>query len=159
MTLEPEDDPMTTADSAAHAGPAPDTSAPQAGAIRCSNAERERAGAAVQEAAGAGRLTMEETEERLGKVYAARYRHELEAFTADLPAVTKPAGWGLVFAMAREQFADDLTALTSRDRGRRTVAVRTVVIALAVLMFLMTVAMVVLHGIVPDGPEYGGGFH
>jgi hypothetical protein len=33
------------------------------------------------------------------------------------------------------------------------------VIALAVLMFLMTVAMVVLHGIVPDGPEYGGGFH
>jgi hypothetical protein len=150
---------MTTLDSAPHAGATPDTSAlPRSGVLRCSDAERERTGAIVHEAAGAGRLTMEETEDRLGEVYAARYRHELEALTADLPA-TRPAGWKSVFAMAREQFADDVTALTSRDPGRAKAAARMVVIALAVLMVLMTVVMVVVHGVILDGPEYGGGFH
>ncbi|MCU1665700.1 MAG: hypothetical protein JWR58_5765, partial [Pseudonocardia sp.] len=45
---------------------------------------------------------MDETEERFGKVYAARYGHELDALTIDLPVPEMRAGWGLVIGMARQ---------------------------------------------------------
>jgi hypothetical protein len=54
-------------------------------AVRASDTERERVAKLVSEAAGEGRLTLTEAEERLERVYATRYRHELAAFVADLP--------------------------------------------------------------------------
>ena len=53
--------------------------------VRASDAEREQVAARVQQASAEGRLTLDETEQRLGAVYAAKYIHELAGFTADLP--------------------------------------------------------------------------
>ena len=61
-------------------------------AIRCSTAERERTGARLHRAAGEGRLDLDETGERLGRAWAARYRHELEALILLLVALLHGIG-------------------------------------------------------------------
>jgi len=53
--------------------------------VRASDAERERVAKMVGDAAGEGRLTLDEAEERLARIYAARFRHELDTHVADLP--------------------------------------------------------------------------
>jgi len=55
-------------------------------AVRASDSERERIAKLVSEAAGEGRLSIAEADERLERVYAAKFRHELAEFVADLPA-------------------------------------------------------------------------
>ena len=54
--------------------------------LRASDADRERTANVLREAAGDGRLTMDELDERLDAVYAARTYAELEPITHDLPA-------------------------------------------------------------------------
>jgi hypothetical protein len=54
--------------------------------VRASDTERERVARLVGEAAGEGRLTIEEADDRLERVYATRFRHELAGLVADLPA-------------------------------------------------------------------------
>jgi len=54
--------------------------------MRASDADRERVADVLREAAGDGRLTMEELDERLDAVYAAKTYAELEPITKDLPA-------------------------------------------------------------------------
>jgi hypothetical protein len=54
--------------------------------LRAADADRERFAAIVQAAGAEGRLTLEEMEGRLGRVYATKYTDELAALTADLPA-------------------------------------------------------------------------
>ena len=53
--------------------------------VRASDADRERVAAIVSSAAGQGMLTLEEADERLARVWAARYVAELAPITADLP--------------------------------------------------------------------------
>jgi hypothetical protein len=53
--------------------------------LRASDTEREQVAEILRAAMTEGRLTLEEGEERLGQVYAARYRDELVPLTADLP--------------------------------------------------------------------------
>jgi hypothetical protein len=53
--------------------------------LRTSDTEREQVAEILRAAMTEGRLTLEEGEERLGGVYAARYRDELSPLTADLP--------------------------------------------------------------------------
>lgn len=53
--------------------------------VRTSDAERERYAQILRAAMSEGRLTLEEGEERLAQVYAAKYRDELDPLTADLP--------------------------------------------------------------------------
>src|ERR1700732_4512952 len=53
--------------------------------LRASDADRERVANLLREAAGDGRLTMDELGERLGAVYAAKTYAELEPVTHDLP--------------------------------------------------------------------------
>lgn len=53
--------------------------------IRASDAEREEYATMLRAAMSEGRLTLEEGEERLGRLYEARYRDELPPLTADLP--------------------------------------------------------------------------
>jgi hypothetical protein len=91
-------------------------------AVRASDAERERIAKLVSEAAGAGRLTIAEADERLERVYTTKFRHELEEFVADLPA--EPATPG-----RPERFP-------ARLRVHAAVAV-----ALSVLLILRWVAM------------------
>jgi len=65
---------------------------PEPSKIRASDADRERVANVLREAAGDGRLTMDELDERLDAVYAAKTYAELEPVTHDLPvAGTSPA--------------------------------------------------------------------
>lgn len=59
-------------------------------AVRASDSERERVAKLISEAAGEGRLTVAEADERLERVYATRFRHELDEYVADLPAPQAP---------------------------------------------------------------------
>ena len=59
---------------------------PDRGSMRASDADRERVANILREAAGDGRLTMEELDERLDAVYTAKTYAELEPITRDLPA-------------------------------------------------------------------------
>jgi hypothetical protein len=53
--------------------------------MRASDADRERVAEVLRQAAGDGRLTLEELDERLDAVYAAKTYAELEPVTRDLP--------------------------------------------------------------------------
>ena len=53
--------------------------------LRASDADRERTAEVLRTAAGDGRLTMDELDERLDQVYAAKTYAELEPITRDLP--------------------------------------------------------------------------
>ncbi|MCT2585793.1 DUF1707 SHOCT-like domain-containing protein [Actinophytocola gossypii] len=67
--------------------------------VRASDAERERVATLVSDAAGEGRLTLAEAEERMNAIYAATYRYELDRFVADLPEpVERPANPARRFA-------------------------------------------------------------
>jgi len=62
--------------------------------MRVSDADRERTADVLREAAGQGRITFDELDERLGSAYAARTYADLEIVTRDLPgpgAVIGPA--------------------------------------------------------------------
>jgi hypothetical protein len=54
---------------------------------RASDADRERAAAALGEHYAAGRLTLEEFRERLDQVYAAKTLGQLDELMADLPGI------------------------------------------------------------------------
>ena len=57
-------------------------------APRIGHAERDRTAELLREAAGLGRIDLDELDERLGRAYAARTQPELDALVADLgPAV------------------------------------------------------------------------
>ncbi len=58
---------------------------PEPQKLRASDADRERVAEVLREAAGDGRLTMDELDERLDAVYAAKTYAELEPITHDLP--------------------------------------------------------------------------
>jgi Domain of unknown function (DUF1707)/2TM domain len=53
--------------------------------LRASDAEREQAATALREHAAAGRLTIDELDQRAQAAFAARTREELEALFEDLP--------------------------------------------------------------------------
>jgi hypothetical protein len=71
------------------------------GQIRVSDAERERLVEELHEHTVAGRLTAEEYEERLGAVYAARTRSDLDVLRTDLPVSTVAARLALVERKSR----------------------------------------------------------
>jgi hypothetical protein len=60
--------------------------------LRASDADRERVAERLRTAAGHGRITLDELEERLEAVYAAKTYGELVPITADLPAAADGAG-------------------------------------------------------------------
>ncbi|MCS7483790.1 DUF1707 domain-containing protein [Umezawaea endophytica] len=114
--------------------------------LRCSDAEREQVSSRLHEAAGEGRLTMTEVEERLAQAYSARYRHELVVLTEDLPPTHPPVtGWRDDAVRARTFLAALLgrgsTALNLRSRRLRL---------LAVLAFCIVV-MSAAHGVFFEG--------
>ena len=55
--------------------------------IRASDADRDRAASLLREHHAVGRLTVEEFNERLDKVYAARTMGEIDELLADLPGI------------------------------------------------------------------------
>ena len=59
--------------------------------LRASDAEREAAADRLREHSAAGRLDLEELEQRLGAAYAATTRGDLAALLADLPGARQAA--------------------------------------------------------------------
>jgi hypothetical protein len=59
--------------------------------LRASDDERHRTVELLGEHAAAGRITLAELEERVGRAYAATTRAELAGLTRDLPALAQPA--------------------------------------------------------------------
>jgi Domain of unknown function (DUF1707)/Cell wall-active antibiotics response 4TMS YvqF len=72
----------------------PDRSGPPARSpqLRVSDADREQVAEVLRQAAGDGRLTMDELDERLSSAYAARTFADLAPLTNDLPATTAVPG-------------------------------------------------------------------
>lgn len=92
--------------------------------LRASDAEREAVASRLRTAAGAGRLTMAEADERQAAAYAAATREELVPLTADLPDDRPPA--------APRSRSAPLTAA-----ARRRLAVHAVVVGV-LAVFLVT---------------------
>jgi uncharacterized protein DUF1707 len=68
------------------------TNLPERRELRISDAERDQVAAILREAAGEGRLDLEELDQRLTAVYAAKTYGDLEPITRDLPEATaRPA--------------------------------------------------------------------
>jgi hypothetical protein len=67
-----------------------DPTYPQPNRMRASDTEREEVAKLLRNAMTEGRLTLEEGEERLAAVYAARFRDELGPLTTDLPNGGRP---------------------------------------------------------------------
>jgi hypothetical protein len=61
------------------------------GHLRVSDADREQAAEVLRQAAGDGRLTLDELDERLTTAYAAKTYADLESVTSDLPGPGVPA--------------------------------------------------------------------
>jgi Domain of unknown function (DUF1707) len=61
---------------------------PERREMRISDAERDNVASILRDAAGDGRLDLEELDERLDAVYAAKTYADLEPITRDLPSVT-----------------------------------------------------------------------
>jgi hypothetical protein len=60
------------------------------GELRVSDAEREQVATQLRQAAGQGRLSLAEIEDRQAAAYAARTRDDLAGLTADLPEPAPP---------------------------------------------------------------------
>jgi hypothetical protein len=89
--------------------------------LRASDADRERTADLLRRAAGEGRLTVEELEERLHSTYAARTHRELDGLTADV-VVRDPAVAGTRRMPVRE--GDDgahwlISVMSGRERKGR----------------------------------------
>ena len=126
--------------------------------MRCSDADRERTSARLRDAAAEGRLTMDELEDRLGGVYAARYHHELDALVTDLPRAAVPAiaatGWRAVLAALWMQLKADVSLLLGRGGAGWTG--RRLVLAGIVVLVLIGVMVSAFHGFGPGGIEHHG---
>jgi hypothetical protein len=97
----------------------PETPEPDAALeMRASDIDRERFAERLRDAAGDGRLTMDELEERLEHVYSAKTFAQLEPLVKDLPA-TSPASAALM-APARGSLA---RVSGTPTRQRRSIAI------------------------------------
>jgi len=89
---------------------------PQQPELRVSHADRDRVAEQLQIAAGDGRLTMDELDERLDKALTARTGSELEVLVRDLPAVSgagAPAP-----AEVKDLVSIDVTSGNAQRQGR-----------------------------------------
>ena len=86
------------------------------GLLRASHEDRERVVDVLRTAAGDGRLTPEELDERLETALSARTMGELAVLTADLPAVDEAAGG--VLAGAKDVVRIDQQGSSTRRDGR-----------------------------------------
>jgi hypothetical protein len=89
--------------------------------LRASDADRERAAEHLRGAAGDGQLTMDELDERLQEVHAARTRGELVALTADLQPVDGP--WAAEANLAPRPGAGGFTVRRGEGGARWLVAI------------------------------------
>ena len=127
---------------------APDQTVEAPQGMRASDADRHTVERLLQNALGAGMLTLDETEERMAAVRAARYRGELAPLTADLAVdeldgqAGDPGGW---WARARGTALLWMAAMVALWRGastRQRVAVGSaLVVAVLLVGFVLTTGL------------------
>jgi hypothetical protein len=99
--------------------------------MRVSDSDRERAADVLREAAGHGRITMDELDERLALAYAAKTYADLAAVTRDLPgpaqapSAVQPAMAGRIGGTPRSKFS--VAIMSGARRMGRWVVPRTYV--------------------------------
>ncbi|MBR7834799.1 DUF1707 domain-containing protein [Actinospica durhamensis] len=86
--------------------------------LRASHADRDRVAEQLRIAAGDGRLTMDELDERLDKALNARTGSELELLLLDLPAVAGPGSGLLPAVEAKELVRIEVTSGNANRQGR-----------------------------------------
>jgi hypothetical protein len=130
--------------------------------LRASDAERSAVVEVLQDAMARGLLSHEEGDERMGAAFAARFRDELPALTADLPpappvvVTVVRSGWrhlvAVVVAFLGAQWA---TTIAAGFRSKRFVLT-----ALTVLVLLVAASFVVGLDLFDHGhghlPGHGG---
>jgi len=114
---------------------------PQPPQLRISDADREKVAERLRGALGEGRLTLEEFDERLTGVLAARTFAEVEPFVSDLPG-------GQAAPPALEHAELRTTASTLKRRGRWVVARQLQVTAKAGSVILDFTDAVIAHRVV-----------
>jgi DUF1707 SHOCT-like domain/Cell wall-active antibiotics response LiaF, C-terminal len=95
------------------------------GLMRVSDSDREQAAEVLREAAGHGRITMDELDERLELAYAAKTYADLAAVTRDLPAAGQapaPAAVSRIGGTPRSTFS--LAVMSGARRSGRWVVPR-----------------------------------
>ncbi len=102
------------------------TTSEGSGRIRTSDAEREQVAAILRAAVSEGRLSLEEGDDRLARVYQAKYRDELAPLTRDLPQ----DGWE---ALRRTPEALAMVRRRLRRHGAFTLVVAGALVGLWVL--------------------------
>ena len=118
--------------------------------IRASDADRDRAAEALREHHATGRLTVEEFQERLDRVYAAKTLGELDELMADLPAIDLyqlpiPAG---------QRFVPPPRPPAIGPQGRMSPAWRAAWGAWASVSLILTVIWLITVGIGSGGAAY-----
>ncbi len=118
--------------------------------IRASDADRDRAAEALREHHATGRLTVEEFQERLDRVYAAKTVGELDDVMADLPAIDLyqlpiPAG---------QRFVPPPRPPATRGLGRISPAWRAAWGAWASVSLVLTVIWLITAGLTSGGTAY-----
>jgi hypothetical protein len=113
--------------------------------MRVGDADREAAATRLREHFAAGRLTLEEFQDRLTAVFAATSRRDLGRLTADLPHQGSSPIMGIPVAPARTSPAGDWRQPRIRRRGRRRPRL---LLALALMAaFWLLIAFSLPHGI------------
>jgi hypothetical protein len=107
----------------------------QRGAIRVSDAERDQAVAELSEHYQAGRLTLEEFDDRSNQALRARIGSDLSALFTDLPKGAAPS----VLAPASRTVAD-ISADPVRRRSGRPVTARTIIACVIAVIIVGNVA-------------------
>jgi hypothetical protein len=99
--------------------------------LRASDADRERTAEVLRQAAGEGRLNVEELEERLNTTYASRTHRELQRLTADIVVSEAHAPAGMPRRMPIRQSAREgtkwlISVMGGHDRKGRWLVERRV---------------------------------
>jgi hypothetical protein len=130
--------------------PMPGTELPvPAAGIRASDAEREATVTRLSEAAGEGRLTLEELGVRVGAAYSAVTRAELEHVLVDLPAAAPSPATAPAVSGARKSKRKWIVSIMGEHhrRGRWRMSERTTVVT------MMGETNLDLRGAVLEGPH------
>ena len=107
--------------------------------VEISQSERERAVSALTRHCGDGRLTLDELEERVGEVYAATTRAEIQHALRHLPATLAPPPQAPVPATGMRR-AEASTPATSGEAKHAEVALRVhLAVYLSVMAFLVVI--------------------
>jgi hypothetical protein len=107
------------------------------GRLRASHADRDRAVTLLREATAEGYLTLDEFEERLGKVYQAKYLRDLDQLVDDIPGHPRPAALEPAHSLTGSPAQRDWRPLPARGHPA---------FSGAWIVFALLVLTVALHG-------------